>query len=137
MLRSLTPGANLRRAGDVAAVPLRVADLGTALYVNPGTLPAVSLALEAVLETVEAVPRTVEAVLETVEAVSRTVEAVLETVEAVGSRFRSSAERLRKPHNPSTCEYIFFNLPAKASEALQNYESDFCPLQAVRKPLQA
>ena len=123
MLRSLTPGANLRRAGDVAAVPLRVADLGTALYVNPGTLPAVSLTLEAIRCTVEAVPRTLEA--------------VLETVEAVGSRFRSSTERLRKPHNPSTCGYIFFNLPAKASEALQNYESDFCPLQAVRKPLQA
>ena len=123
MLRSLTPGANLRRAGDVAAVPLRVADLGTELYVNPGTLPAVSLTPEAIRCTPEAVPRTVEAVLETVEAVSRTVEAVLETVEAVGSRFRSSAERLRKPHNPSTCGYIFLYLPVRASGTPQNYES--------------
>ena len=97
----------------------------------------IPVTVEEIPQTLEAVWCTVEAVLETVEAVSRSLEAVPQSVEAVGSRFRSSAERLRKPLSPSTCGYIFLYLPSKASGTPQNYESVLWPLQAVRKPLQA
>ena len=85
----------------------------------------IPVTVEEIPQTLEAVWCTVEAVLETVEAVSLTLEAIPQTVEAVESRFRSSAERLRKPLDPPTCGYIFFNFLRKPRRRFKTTKAIF------------